>query len=197
MTPAVLIPRYDTEVLVREALAHAKPGMQVLDLCTGSGCILLTVLAETEGCTGTGTDISEAALAVAEENAKRLGIGAQFIRSDVTCGIIDGRYDLILSNPPYIKSGDIEGLAREVRDHEPYAALDGGPDGLHFYRKIIADAPLHLNEDGFLILEAGADTAEAVRDLADRYFDHTELIRDLAGLPRVVTATGPKKHLES
>ncbi len=193
VTPSVLIPRFDTEILVEEALKYCRPGMRVLDLCTGSGCILLTLMKEVEGLEGTGTDISRDALAVARENARRLDAEAAFVCSDLTCGIIDGKFDLIVSNPPYIKSAEIGILEPEVRCHEPISALDGGEDGLSFYRIILSEAGEHLAPGGAVVLEAGADTAEAVLEMAGQYFEKTELVRDLSGRPRVVTSSVYKK----
>ena len=146
-----LIPRQDTEILVEEALRRLSDGMRILDMCTGSGCILLSLLKYSNECEGIGIDISGKALAVARENAERLGLDAVFLEGDLFSPLgefisrrtTDRLFDMIVSNPPYIESAVIETLMPEVRDHEPLAALDGGEDGLFFYRRIIAEAPLH------------------------------------------------------
>ncbi len=272
----VLIPRQDTETLVEEALKRLRPGMRVLDLCTGSGCIAVSLVklgaeyiarkrarrtdnAETAAellenarranddataaelqehaaanrmlCVDA-SDISPEALTVARENARRLGAQVHFVESDLFNGIdkaidtaktdeysvksgIDnktdgmdgtaesdgmektskairtdettGRYDMIVSNPPYIRTAVIGELAEEVRLHEPIQALDGSEDGLRFYREIVRQSPAHLTEGGWLLFEIGYDQAEAVCALmAEAGFAETEVIRDLAGHDRVV-----------
>lgn len=199
----VLVPRQDTELLVLEALKRVCPGMSVLDMCTGSGCILLSLakLCETkehgapkEGYPKsryTGADISMQALLVAQENAKKLGASVEFIQSDLFENIPDS-YDMILSNPPYIKKEDISGLMPEVRDHEPRLALDGGEDGLHFYRKIICQAGTHLQKGGWLLFEIGFDQGLEVADMMTRNgFVAVEVKQDLAGLDRVVLGKRP------
>lgn len=185
--PGVLIPRFDTETLVECVLPRLKSGMRLLDLCTGSGCILLTLLLEgPEGLEGCGSDLSEEALSCAEENAARLQVPAVFVKSDLF-GRITGRYDIITANPPYIRSGEIGLLDPEVRDYEPRLALDGSGDGLAFYRRICAEAGRFLKEGGTLAFETGADETEAVRELMqENGFSETEIHRDLSGLGRVV-----------
>lgn len=192
VTPEVLIPRYDTEILAEEALSALKPEMKLLDLCCGSGCILITLLLEgPEGLSGTGSDLSEKALAVAQENASRLGARAAWIRSDLFQGI-GGRFDRIVTNPPYISAAEMEALDREVRDFEPEEALFGGTDGFSFYRRIAREAPAHLTEGGMLLAEIGAEQGEAVRALfAENGFSGIRVIRDLAGRDRVVTGIRP------
>ena len=138
VSPAVLIPRQDTETLVEEALKVMKPGMKVLDMCTGSGCILISILKNITGVEGLGVDISKQALIVAKENAKLNGVLASFERSDLFEMVTD-TYDVIVSNPPYIPTEVINGLMPEVAQFEPYQALDGKEDGLHFYRKIVKE----------------------------------------------------------
>ncbi len=184
----VLVPRPDTEILVGEVMKDGAVGASILDLCTGSGCIILSLLKYVNESCGTGTDISEAALEVAGRNAARNGIGAHFISSDLFESV-DGKYDIITSNPPYIKSGDIEGLMPEVKDHDPLIALDGGADGLEFYRRIIKQAPDYLNPAGRIYLEIGFDQGEQVKEmcLAKGYKD-VDVIMDYSGLPRVVKA---------
>lgn len=187
VTEDVLVPRQDTETLVEEVMRYLRDGMEILDVCTGSGCILLSLLRYSNGCRGVGCDISEKALAVAGQNAKELGISAQFIQSDLFESI-EGRFEYIVSNPPYIRKDMIPTLMEEVRDHEPLIALDGGEDGLDFYRKITREATEHLYSGGMLFFEIGYDQGEAVKNLLleDGYTD-VEVHQDLAGLDRVVT----------
>lgn len=213
----VLIPRQDTEILVEQALdllnrgeipaAGADGQIRVLDMCTGSGCILLSVLhymgqsssavgagnggrsvsdAECRSVTGTGADLSEEALAVAERNAEALGIGAEFIRGDLFENIKE-RYGMILSNPPYIRSAEIDALQEEVRLHDPREALDGKEDGLYFYRRIVDEARRYLLPGGYLIFEIGYDQAEDVSALMrGAGYEEIQVKKDLAGLDRVV-----------
>jgi release factor glutamine methyltransferase len=186
VTADVLDPRPETEILVGEALA--RPFARVLDLGTGSGCILLTLLAEREGATGVGLDLSEAALAVAEGNARALGVAdrAAFGRSD-WCAAAEGVFDLIVSNPPYIAAREMAGLAPEVRDHEPRMALTDEGDGLAAYRAILAQAPAHLAPEGRMLMEIGAAQGEAVLGLARAAgFARVGLLPDLDGRDRVV-----------
>ena len=183
----VLIPRFDTETLIEAVLPRMKRGMRVLDLCTGSGCIPVTLALEGPGETEVnGSDISEAALQVAGINASRLGAEVRFIRSDLFLQI-SGRYDIITANPPYIRSADIDRLDKEVRLYEPRTALDGSEDGLLFYRRIAGDAGAHLVPGGLLAFETGADQAEDVRAvMRDSGFCDLTVFKDLAGLDRVV-----------
>lgn len=214
----VLVPRQDTEVLVEEALRNLHDGMRILDMCTGSGCILISLLHYSNDCRGVGADISGEALAVARGNAERLlgasacawmrdgtevldGCGADlvcaedrqgrisFIESDLFHGI-EGRFDIIVSNPPYIRSGEIPGLMPEVREHEPVLALDGGEDGLAFYRRIVEGCRAHLCGGGMLFLEIGYDQGEAVSGLLEEAgFLEVAVVKDYAGLDRVVCGT--------
>jgi release factor glutamine methyltransferase len=166
--PASLDPRPDTETLVDRALgfAAAQKAPSILDLGTGSSAILVTLLAELPGARGTGTDVSAAALAVAGANARRHGVAgrAHFVAAD-WCDGVTGRFDLIVSNPPYIPSGDMIGLEPEVRDHDPVLALDGGTDGLDAYRAIAAGAGARLSPGGLMALEIGAGQQDAVAEL--------------------------------
>lgn len=191
----VLIPRQDTEILVEEVLRHLHDGMDILDMCTGSGCILLSLLHYSNGCSGIGADIERDALAVAEKNAERLGrqepeerggLNCRFIQSDLFENV-EGTYDIIVSNPPYIPSGVIPTLMKEVKDFEPLPALDGKEDGLFFYREITSHAHKFLRGGGFLFFEIGYDQAEAVRHIMEEngYKDIT-VVKDFAGLDRVV-----------
>lgn len=187
----VLIPRQDTETLVESALSRLKEGDRALDLCTGSGCIILSLEKLGPGIRGLGADISAAALAVAKRNRDSLGLESDFCISDLFEGI-EGVFDMIVSNPPYIASGKIPGLMEEVRGFEPLLALDGGADGLDFYRRIIKDARNFLKPGGWLGLEIGYDQREAVEELLRRQgFIKTETLQDLAGLDRTVWAENP------
>ena len=190
----VLIPRQDTETLVEEALGVLKPKMEILDLCTGSGCILLSLLKLGEkqgiaGLKGTGADISREALKVAEENGRRLEIpGDQlaWVRGDLF-EKLEGPFDLLVSNPPYIPSGKLSGLQEEVRLHDPALALDGREDGLYFYRRIAVEAGKYLRDGAFLMLEIGWDQGEAVRGLLEAAgYREVEVKKDLSGNDRVV-----------
>ena len=186
VTPDVLCPRLDTEVLIEEALKRIKPGSRILDMCTGSGCIILSLLHYAKECTGTAVDLSEKALAVARENAKKLEKECTFIHSDLFENI-QGKYDVIISNPPYIATKEIEALEPEVRIHEPMMALDGMEDGLFFYRKIVSASNEFLNPDGWLFFEIGYDQGKAVSDMMiETGYSGVQVIKDLAGLDRVV-----------
>ena len=182
----VLIPRQDTEILVEETAKFLRDGMQFLDLCTGSGCILLSLLHLKPGVEGTGVDLSPEALKVAEKNRERLGAKAALIQSDLF-DKIESAFDVIASNPPYIKRAEIETLMDEVRLHEPYMALDGHEDGLYFYRKIAEEAPKYLRAGGGLFLEIGCDQGACVAELLRQQgFADVKVVKDLAGLDRVV-----------
>ncbi len=188
----VLIPRQDTETLVEEALKVLRPGMKLLDMCTGSGCILLSLLKmgtekrKISDLSGIGVDISEEALKVAMENSKRLETPARWMQSDLF-EKLTGTFDLIVSNPPYIRTEVIESLQDEVKLHDPYIALDGREDGLFFYRQIIKESVKYLSEGGFLMFEIGHDQGEAVSELMwDAGYIEVSVKKDLAGLDRVV-----------
>ena len=196
----VLIPRQDTEVLVEEAISRMrnleKP--QILDMCTGSGCILLSLLLELPQALGTGVDVSEGALCVAKENRKRLGLEqrAELIQSDLfsadyfrkNSGNDHMEYDMLISNPPYIRTEDIEGLMEEVRFHDPVLALDGKENGLYFYEKITEQAGTYLKPGGWLMYEIGCDQGMDVSEIMKKNgFEQIEIKKDLAGLDRVVT----------
>ena len=182
----VLIPRQDTEILVEEALKLLNPGDHILDLCTGSGCILLTLIKKAK-VTGVGTDLSPEALVVAELNRKLLHVNANWICSDLF-EHVGGRFQMIVSNPPYIPTKDIEMLDAEVKDHEPRMALDGDADGLEFYRRIIAGAGSYLTDGGYLLLEVGYNQGPDVSAMMERHgFTNVRVTKDLSGLDRVVT----------
>ena len=188
----VLIPRQDTETLVEEALRIAKPGMRVLDLCTGSGCIIISLAKNVADISCTGSDVSKQALLVAKENAKANEVEVEWERSDLFENI-SGTFDLIVSNPPYIPTGEIPGLMPEVRDFEPVDALDGKEDGLYFYRIITEKSPEYLTSDGYLYFEIGYDQGEAVSAMMRQCgYTQVEVIKDLAGNDRVVK--GRKKE---
>lgn len=182
----VLIPRQDTETLVEEALKVIEPQMEVLDLCTGSGCILLSILKNAPTVKGTGSDISKQALLVAKENARLHDLEAEWVRGNLFDNV-NGQYDVIVSNPPYIVQTEIPMLMPEVAQFEPMEALDGGPDGLDFYRKITQEAPQYLKENGYLFFEIGYDQGAAVQQLMTTAgFSDVTVIKDLAGNDRVV-----------
>ncbi|KAI4448544.1 Release factor glutamine methyltransferase [Eubacterium plexicaudatum ASF492] len=182
----VLIPRQDTETLVEEALKICQPGMRLLDLGTGSGCVIISLMKNAHGMTAIGSDISKQALLVAKENGKLHEVDIDWVRSNLFENI-NGRFDLIVSNPPYIAQADLLELMPEVRDFEPVGALDGGADGLDFYRQIVVRSKDHLNQDGYLYLEIGYDQGPAVTNMmcAAGYREVT-VVKDLARHERVV-----------
>lgn len=185
----VLIPRQDTEILVEEAGKHLKPGMRILDMCTGSGCILYSLLLMETQSTGTGADLSADALEVARLNRERLGISpdrAALVRSDLFQELA-GSFDMIVSNPPYIPTEDIRGLAPEVREHDPHMALDGREDGLWFYRQITREALDYLKPGGWLFYEIGWNQGTDIMSmLSEAGFRDICVKKDYAGLDRVV-----------
>lgn len=186
----VLIPRPETEILVRHALTFVRDGDKVLDLCTGSGAIAVSIAAEAakdKNITVTAADISEDALEVARENARINKANVTFVKSDLFENV-RGRFNLITANPPYIKSGEIDSLQREVRDHEPRLALDGGEDGLDFYRRIAAKAGRYIARGGLVILECGENQAQEIIKIfkeASRC-DYAMVEKDFEGVERVV-----------
>lgn len=188
----VLIPRQDTEILAEEALRYLHDGMRVLDLCTGSGCVLISLLYYSNDCEGVGADISREALETAEANAERLlgnGRRVSFVRGDLF-EEVEGFFDMVVSNPPYIKSGIVDTLMPEVREHEPIFALDGGGDGLLFYRRILGEVHRHLRRGGMLLFETGYDQGEAVSRLMEEAgFLEVHIIKDYSGLDRVACGT--------
>ena len=183
----VLIPRQDTETLVEEALKVVKPGMKVLDMCTGSGCVLISILKNVHGTGGYGYDISKQAINVAKENARLNDVPVLFEHSDLFDNVT-GTFDVIVSNPPYICTDEIAKLMPEVRDFEPMEALDGKEDGLYFYRKIIGQCKQYLNPEGHLLFEIGYDQGQKVSALMREIgFHDVQVIKDLARKDRVVT----------
>ena len=190
----VLIPRQDTETLAELVLReNPEKNIRLLDLCTGSGCLAvsLAVLGGYEEVDA--GDISPDALEVAEENGRRLGGNVHFVESDLFSALDPGKaYDVIVSNPPYIPTEVIEGLEPEVRDYEPRMALDGSGDGLAFYRRLAAESPSHLKPGGHLYLEIGWDQGESVEALLrENGFEDIEVVRDDAGNCRVVRGKRP------
>lgn len=183
----VLIPRQDTEILVEEVMRNLHDGFRILDMCTGSGCILLSLLHYSNGCSGVGADISKEALAVARRNAESLGeANARFVQGDLF-EKIEGKYEIIVSNPPYIRTEVIDTLMDEVRLHEPLGALDGKADGLYFYRRIVEESGRYLCNGGQLFFEIGYDQREAVTELMKAAgFKDVTAVKDFAGLDRVV-----------
>jgi release factor glutamine methyltransferase len=209
----VLIPRQDTEILVEEVMPHVHDGMHILDMCTGSGCILISLLQYSNHCAGVGIDLSLEALEVAAQNAERIlcakgmkifgdsahwtfdceelsGDEVYFVQGDLFAPLRQEKFDILVSNPPYIASAVIPTLEPEVAEHEPRMALDGKEDGLFFYKKIIASAGKYLQRGGMLFFEIGYDQGESVSALmADAGFCDIEVKKDYAGLDRVVFGT--------
>lgn len=207
VTPDVLIPRQDTEILVEEVLKELNDGSRILDMCTGSGCILLSLLYYSNDCEGVGVDVSDAALQVAKDNAGRLELDdtfdmlfipgmqgkkhidqskIEFIESNLF-NDVRGTFDIIVSNPPYIKSSVIPTLMEEVRDYEPMLALDGKEDGLYFYREIVKKSRDYLNGGGKLFFEIGYDQAQDVKCIMEEAgYKDVVVIQDYAHLDRVV-----------
>lgn len=188
----VLIPRQDTEVLVETVWKDLESGMRVLDMCTGSGCILISLMKRMQtvsgedGIHGVGVDLSREALQVAEANASKQNVGAVFVESDLF-EQVEGTYDIIVSNPPYIRTSVINELQEEVKLHDPYTALDGKEDGLFFYREIIKKSKEYLKKGGRLYFEIGHDQGEDVKKLMEEAgFTQVTVKKDLAGLDRVV-----------
>ena len=193
ITPDVLIPRPETEIMVQmaiEILGPIKQPITVADIGTGSGAIAVSMLHYLDNVTADATDISKPAIAVARSNAEKFGVGNRLnlFEGNLTEPLVGRTYDAILSNPPYIPSKVIDTLQDEVREYEPSTALDGGADGLDFYRRLIEDSPKLLLKGGFLAVEIGFDQAEAVTNLARRHFREVEVVKDLSQNDRVVVA---------
>ncbi len=203
VTPAVLVPRPETETLLEAALALRRNPMavrRIVDLGTGSGALLLSALSEYPGAIGFGVDRSPAALAVARRNATDLGLDprAFWVVGDWSSSLASASVDLLFCNPPYIASGEIASLAPEVRDYEPRAALDGGPDGLAAYRAILPDLPRLLASGGLAILEVAAGQAEAVVELAAAHgLALLQMRQDLGGVPRALVFGNAEKGVGS
>jgi release factor glutamine methyltransferase len=187
VTPAVLIPRHDTAVLVEQALEKAAAAKSVLDIGTGSGCIAVALAKNLPAASVTAVDISVEALAVAGLNAENNGVSIEFAEGSIFEPVADRQFDLIVSNPPYIPTLDLAALQPEVGAFEPILALDGGADGLDFYRLISLNAANHLNPGGWLILEVGINQSEPVRELlASTGFLSLFTSKDSGGIDRVV-----------
>lgn len=184
VTPAVLIPRPETELLIEQAMGLEPRPNSVLDLCTGSGCVAITLALEL-GAGVTATDIDPAALEVARGNARSLGARVRFVETDLAAGV-EERFDLITANPPYVAAGEIESLMPEVRDYEPRRALDGGADGMEVWRRIEPEARRLLNQGGWLLGEFGATQREKVEVLFGNGWRRGRILHDLAGLPRAI-----------
>jgi release factor glutamine methyltransferase len=186
VTPAVLIPRPETEHVVEVALSVARDARTVLDVGTGSGALAVTLQLET-GASAFATDISAAAVAVAVGNASRLGARVDFVVCDLLSAVADRSMELIVSNPPYVPLGTREGLQREVRDWEPHVALFAGESGIELYQRIVADAPRVLRPGGWLIMELGFGSVNRVSALLESWKE-VRVEPDLAGIPRVIAA---------
>lgn len=197
VNPAVLIPRPETEILVEAVLDYVNKQVieypRILDMGTGSGCIAVSLAYYIKNCFVTAVDISENALEIAYSNALKNGVADKidFICSNLFEKLYDkpgtlSSLDIIVSNPPYISSSEIETLQTEVKDHEPIIALDGGKDGLYYYKKITEAAPAFLKKGGLLAFEVGYNQASAVRKIMEKHFEDINIIKDLAGINRVV-----------
>lgn len=189
ISPDVLDPRADTELLVEIALERMPDRGRVLDLGTGTGCVVISIVAESEEATGVGVDLSGAALAVARRNGEALGVDDRVRWIEGSWEAAEGRFDVIVSNPPYIRRDVIPTLMQEVREHDPALALDGGEDGLDAVRAILQAARNNLSRDGWLAMEVGFDQTEAAMELASAAgWRDISRARDLAGHQRVVIA---------
>jgi len=189
VTPEVLIPRPETELLIEAVLEVDRAASLICDVGTGSGCIAITLLCELNNARAIGLDKSPAALEVAKFNAEKLSVAdrAEFVVSDCFDSLKPREFDLIVSNPPYVSAGVLAGLQREVRDHEPLVALSPGPDGLSIIRRLIQEAPAFLKQHGHLIMEIGFDQGEAVQQLIDaNVWELLEVRPDLQCIPRIV-----------
>ena len=189
VSPDCLIPQADTEIVCEKLISRLKDGMRFADICTGSGCIALTALTQTKGTTAFGYDISDGALQIAGRNAEKFGLSERFTirKADVFSENFladDGEFDLIVSNPPYISTAVIETLSPEVKN-EPHIALDGGADGLLFYRRLLEVCPSKIRKGGALLLEIGYDQRKALAALCDTYGLSCEFYRDFGGNDRV------------
>ncbi len=187
-----LIPRQDTECLVEEALRRLHDGMRILDLCTGSGCIVLSLLKYSNDTSAAATDISSDALSLARENTERLGLYGRidFYNCDLFPEDEKSGFDIIVANPPYIPPHVIDTLEAEVKEHEPYTALYGGEDGLVFYRRITKDAKSYMTRGGFLLVEIAYDQSDEVKELFEEAgFKDVECVKDLGQNDRVVIGT--------
>ncbi len=191
VTPDVLIPRPETELLVEAALELMNANAMVCDVGTGSGCIAVTLLCERHDARAVAIDVSEAALEVARQNARELLVEDRIVLQLSDCFAAlkpgKGQFDLVVSNPPYVSANMLAGLQREVRDHEPEIALSPGPDGLSVIRRLLDDAPAFVRENGYLLMEIGFDQGETVQQLIDKnVWTLQRIVPDLQGIPRIV-----------
>ena len=184
----VLSPRMDTERLVEVALEKVNIKSRVLDLCTGSGAIAISI-AKSCACKVVASDISEEAIKIAKQNAEKNGVKIRFKKSDLFSNLGREKFDIIISNPPYIPSSDIDGLEDEVKNHDPLIALDGGETGLDFYDRIIKDAPQKLSKNGMIFLEVGINQSKDVKNLLQKNFKDIRIVKDYNKIDRVVYAT--------
>jgi release factor glutamine methyltransferase len=187
VTPDVLIPRQETELVVETALEVGRGARRILDVGSGSGAIAITLQLETHG-TVYGTDISAAALAVAAENSRKLGACVEFVCCDLMSAIAARSMDAIVSNPPYVPEAERASLQREVRDHEPEAALFAGPTGFEVYERLVADAERVLCPGGWIVLELGYKSRDRVLRMFGTKWRDVRVVPDLAGIPRVLAA---------
>ena len=192
VTPAVLIPRHDTEVIVEESLLRVPGARAVLDIGVGSGCIAVALAKNLPDAQVCGVEQSPEALALAQKNAERHGVRVTLFEGSLFEPFVGQHFDLIVSNPPYIPTADLDTLQPEVREFEPLQALDGGPDGLHFYRLIVPAAPEHLVPGGWLLMEIGIGQADAVLGMLERAgFGESFTAKDPNGIERVVGGKVP------
>jgi len=187
VTPDVLIPRQETELVVETALEVGGGARRILDVGSGSGAIAITLQLETHAMV-CGTDISFAALAVAAENARKLGARAEFVCCDLMAAIANGSMDIVVSNPPYVPEAERASLQREVRDHEPGLALFAGPTGFEIYEQLVAEAERVLCPGGWLVLELGYKSRDSVLGMFGPHWLDVRVVPDLAGIPRVLAA---------
>ena len=185
--PRALIPRNDTEALCEEALRHLRPGDRALDLCTGSGALAVALKKLCPGARVVASDLSADALVLARENADALGAEVEFRQGDLFAPVAGERFQLVVSNPPYVPE-TLRGRLQAEVEREPALALFAGPDGLRFYRRIAREAPGHLAPRGRLILEIGDGQGDAVSALLEKEFEEIRVLNDLSGLPRVISA---------
>jgi release factor glutamine methyltransferase len=187
VTPSVLIPRPETEHVVESALAFSPPPRRIVDIGCGSGAIAVTLSLEMHTVV-VATDISVDALAVAAQNAKKLNARVEFVACDLTSALAASSLDLVVSNPPYVALADAPGLQREVRDYEPHVALFAGETGLEIYARLVREAERVLRPGGALIMELGFKTSEVVRAMLGPLWRDVQILPDLAGIPRVISA---------
>ncbi len=188
VNPYTLIPRQDTETLVELLIERAKAGAKILDIGTGTGCIGISLAKYVRDARVTLVDISEGALETAKRNAVKNGVAVEIVQLDILNEIPEGKFDMIVSNPPYIETEVVKGLDTTVKYYEPLSALDGGEDGLIFYRRITEIAPQLLNDGGILAYEIGYNQGESVSQLVKTVFGNSEVIKDYCNNNRVVCA---------